>query len=346
MEVCMRQLMFIEPHKLEWQDAPEPSLQTAEDALVRPLAVITCDIDGPTIRGETPLAMMGPYPFGHEFVARVAAVGEAVRTVSVGDLVSVSFQICCGTCARCRAGLTGSCQSVPPRSMFGFPLGLGGAWGGALSDSMRVPFADHMLVKLPDGVAPRSLASLSDNLPDGWRTVGPHLREHPGADVLIVAGSGHSIALYAAAIAVALGAGRVDFIDTDPTRLALAQRLGAMPIEGPPPRRAGQYPITVDASADADGLACALRSVAPGGVCTSIGIYYADTVPLPLLDMYGSGVRFHTGRANARADMPEVLALVQSGRLRPELVTSETVPWDAAAEALAEPSMKPVFVRD
>ena len=131
-----------------------------------------------------------------------------------------------------------------------------------------------------------------------------------------------------------------------PARLALTQRLGATPIEGPPPRRAGKYPITVDASADAEGLACALRSVAPGGVCTSIGIYYSDTVPVPLLDMYGTGVHFHTGRANARANMPDVLALVQSGRLQPELITSEIVAWRDAAEALVEPSLKPVFVRE
>jgi alcohol dehydrogenase len=342
----MQQLMFIEPHRLEWREAPEPRLEAADDALVRPLAVTTCDIDAPTIRGETPLAMMGPYPIGHEFIGAVVAVGERVATVGVGQRVAVPFQICCGTCRRCRAGLSGSCAAVPPRSMFGFPIMMGGAWGGALADLVRVPFADQMLLPIPSGADPAALASASDNLPDAWRTVGPYLQEEPGAEVLIVAGAGHSIALYSAAIAVALGAARVDFIDTDPARLALAQRLGATPIEGPPPERAGRYPITVDASANADGLACALRSVAPGGVCTSIGIYYGNMTPVPLLDMYGTGVRFHTGRANARTDMPAVLELIASRRLRPELVTSEVVAWEDAAEALTNPSMKPVFVRD
>ena len=99
--------------------------------------------------------------------------------------------------------------------MFGFPTAVGGEWGGALADLVRVPFAASMLVPVPAGVAPEAIASLSDNLPDAWRTVAPHLAEMPAADVLIVAGSGHSIALYSAAIAVALGAGKVDFIDTD-----------------------------------------------------------------------------------------------------------------------------------
>jgi alcohol dehydrogenase len=341
----MQQLEFVEPHRLEWRDVPDPTLEDDVSALVRPVAVTTCDLDGPTIRGETPLAMLAPFPFGHEFIADVVAVGAAVRSAAIGQRVCVPFQISCGACPRCRAGLTGSCSAVPPRSMFGFPAPVGGVWGGALADLVRVPFADAMLVPLPGGIAPAAVASLSDNIPDAWRTVAPHLRATPGADVLIVAGSGHSIALYAAAIAVALGAGKVDFIDVDPTRLALAERLGARPIEGPAPERAGRYAITVDASANPDGLACALRSVAPGGVCTSIGIYYGNMTPVPLLDMYGTGICFHTGRANARADMPAVLDLIVSGRLRPELINSETVEWDAAPDALRDPSMKPVFVR-
>jgi alcohol dehydrogenase len=35
-------------------------------------------------------------------------------------MVVVPFQISCGACARCRAGLTGNCESVPVRSMYGF----------------------------------------------------------------------------------------------------------------------------------------------------------------------------------------------------------------------------------
>lgn len=341
----MQQLRFIRPGVLEWRDAPPPSLEQPDEALVRPIAVTTCDLDGPTIRGETPLAHLGEFPFGHEFIAEVVDCGDNVDGLGRGQLVSVCFQICCGTCGRCRAGLTGSCQAVPSRSMFGFPIPVGGTWGGALSDLVRVPFARNMLMLLPEGVAPATAASLSDNLPDAWRTVAPHLRAAPGAEVLIVAGAAHSIALYAAQIALACGAGRVDFVDTDADRLAKARDLGANPIEGPYPAACGDYPITVDASAKPEGLACALRSVAPGGVCTSVGIYYDDAVPIPLLAMYGRGVRFHTGRANARADMPAVLELIAAGRIRPETVNSEIVEWSDAVEALTVPSMKPVIVR-
>jgi alcohol dehydrogenase len=161
----------------------------------------------------------------------------------------------------------------------------------------------------------------------------------------VVGGWGRSIALYAVAIARALGAGRIDYIDTDRERLAIAERLGARGVEGPPPRRAGSFPITVDASADPAGLACALRSVEPYGVCTAVAIYFVET-SLPLLEMYTRGVRFVTGRVNARAVIPEELALVQAGRLHPEVVNSALVPWEDAHEVILADQRKPVFVRD
>lgn len=36
---------------------------------------------------------------------------------------------------------------------------------------------------------PVSLASASDNIPDGWRTVAPFLKKRPDAPVLIVGGA-------------------------------------------------------------------------------------------------------------------------------------------------------------
>ncbi len=220
------------------------------------------------------------------------------------------------------------------------------SWGGALSDLVKVPYADDMLVLVPEGIAPHSLASASDNLPDAWRTVGPYLQQQPESPVLIVGGGAWSIGLYAVAIAVALGSEWVDYLDSDPERLELAQSLGANPLEGPIPESLGPYPITVDASSDPVGLGCALRSVEPGGVCTSVGIYFSKEVPIPLFQMYATGVTFQTGRINARADIPQILALVESGSLKPERVTTKLVHWAEASEALLDRSAKVVIVRD
>ena len=103
-------------------------------------------------------------------------------------------------------------------AMYGMaPLaGLDG--GGFMADQLLVPYADAMLVGVPDAVDPVAIASLSDNIPDGWRAVGPYRVElavlDPADRRVLVAGR-LSIGLYAAAFASAYGA-QVDYVDTDP----------------------------------------------------------------------------------------------------------------------------------
>jgi len=340
----MQQLTFVAPGQVEWTDLPPPTLREPGDALVRPVAVTTCDLDHIIIAGGVPLP--GPFPLGHEFVADVVSVGDACTDVRVAQRVVVPFQISCGRCARCRRGHTGCCEAVPRRASYGLgPIG-GLEWGGAFTDLVRVPFADAMLVGLPAGVRPDAVAGASDNLSDAWRTVAPSLLgDAPGAEVLIVGGGARSIGLYAVAVARALGASRVDYLDADPGRLAVAERMGGHGIEGPPPTRAGNYPVTVDASGDPAGLTCALRSTTSWGRCTSVGVYWTD-VALPLLDMYGRGVVFVTGRANARADLPAVLAKVADGTLDPTPVHTGIYRWEDAPRVMTSGEMKPVFVRD
>ncbi|HEY2719168.1 MAG TPA: hypothetical protein VGI52_06015, partial [Solirubrobacteraceae bacterium] len=106
-------------------------------------------------------------------------------------------------------------------------------------------------------------------------------------------------------------------------------------LAGAPPRL-GPFPVTVDASAEPDGLALALRSTSPDGTCTSTAIYFGEQPTLPLLEMYTKCITFKTGRAHVREAMPHVLALAADGALAPERVTTRTVPWADAADALLE----------
>jgi threonine dehydrogenase-like Zn-dependent dehydrogenase len=338
----MKQLTLVEAGKVEWTDAPQPSVQGAGEALVRPLAVALCDLDANIVSGEFPLQT--PVALGHEFVAEVVEVGEEVKSVSPGDRVAVPFQISCGECRRCSAGQTGDCESVPRLSMYGFGA-FGGDWGGALSDLVRVPYAEPMLIPLPDGLDPAAVASASDNIPDAWRTVAPQLERRPGAEVLIVGGGARSIGLYAVDAAIALGAPRVVYVDADEARLRLAAELGAETVAGEPPNRLGPFPITVNASLAREGLACAIRSTEPGGVCTSVTFMPEPETPMPLFEMYTNGIEFRTGRVMARAVMPDVLERAGAGALHPERVTSKVVAWDDAAEAVGQAETKLVVTR-
>lgn len=343
----MQQLMYLEPGKLEWQDRPVPKIEAADDALVRPLAVTRCDLDFYIATGLAPFP--GPFAFGHETIGEVIDVGDGVAAFAPGDIVAVPFQISCGLCDACRHGWTNSCTSVPLRSAFGLAPLSGKDFGGGLAERLRVPFANHMLVKPPADIAPETLAAATDNLADGWRAVAPHLQRWPGADVLVMGGAAQSVALYAAASAVALGSRRVLYVDNEPDRLARAKAVGAevreLTVEaGMQPL--GAFPITVDGTGNPDALRLAVRSTMANGVCTSVAIYYEDRVALPLRYMYGAGITFVTGRVQSRMEMPAVMDAISCGHLHPEKIVSRTVAFSEAAEAMDDPGTKLVFVND
>jgi threonine dehydrogenase-like Zn-dependent dehydrogenase len=374
----MKQLMYIKKNTLQWWETKEPVLKAATDVIVRPLAAARCDGDksflfynitpllqaGMAIHYLDPITknmfgdkpFKGPFPIGHECVAEILSCGGDVKHFKVGDKVIVPYAISCGTCLHCTSGLTSKCTDAGDTSFSTFGLGEPlGPWGGMIADKFRVPFADAMLVKVPNGVDPISLASASDNIPDAWRTVGPYLKENPGAPVLVVGGSAESIGLYAAGIAVALGSSKVDYVDYVPARLMIAKSLGANVIEIPKsrgkwyrdhaPKISGNYPVTVDASMNPDGLRFAIRSLAPGGICTTVGYYFQSGTSIPLMQMYANDSTLRTGISHARAALPDVLALIESKKFQPEKITTLLAHWDDAPEAYLERTTKVVVHR-
>lgn len=367
----MKQLFFLAPGDLAWDDVEAPVLEGPGEAIVKPLAVARCDLDAAIVGGEAPFRgralhfmrnhlperigqkglfknapFRGPYPLGHECVAEVLAVGSDVTSFAKGDRVVVPFQISCGACERCKRGLTASCTGVPPRSMYGFGALGGMRWGGMLCDAVRVPFAEAMLVAAPKGVPNALLASTGDNVVDGYRTVAEPLAKMPRVPVLVVGGLATSVGLYAVACARALGASEVVYHDVNRDRLELAEKLGAKVVEGPYRTQRGGYPITVDASATPDGLAAAMLSTEPGGTCTSVGIYYDERTPVPLRGAYGIGLTFVTGRVQARTELPHVLTLLADQRLDIAAATTLVARWDDAAEAMKHRGAKVVVSRD
>lgn len=336
----MRALQAAPGGKLRWRDVPAPGPPGLDQAIVRPIAVATCDIDCPLSLGM--LQMPLPLHLGHECVAEVQAVGERVRGVRPGDRVLVPYEIGCGICPPCRAGLTGSCASVPPVSAYGMGFATG-HWGGAFSDLLCVPYAEAMLVPLPEGVDPAAAASAADNICDAYRHIAPHLppllERDPHAQVLIVGALrkrvafGASVPLYAGLIAHALGARNVCLIDARASVRGRAQRLG---IEAAPPRmlrRRSPAPLVVDASI-AD-LGRALAATAPDGICTSSGSLHRSA-KVPIAPMYVRKATLHVGRTSARPLIPAVLELIEDGRLRPKGVISTLAKLDDAPQALRE----------
>ncbi len=338
----MRSLMFVQPGKLRFDEIEPPKISDPGDALVRPIAATTCDLDHHVVAGKTPFSDVGLFPLGHECVGTVVEVGAECSNVAVGDTVGVAWHIACGTCAQCDLGHPARCLRHG-EAQYGLPIN--GLWGGTFSELIRVPYADYNLATLPAGIDPVHLASIGDNLALGWESVMPTIAGIADPQVAIFGGTG-SIGLYCVDVAVHCAGARTVYYDDDPSRMSVAEKLGAE-IRDINCKREKTFHLAVDASADPDRLRKALLSVVPEGHVNSVGIYFQD-VSLPMLQLYLRGVHFHNGKGHARPNMNPALNAVANGALHPELVTSGIYEWDEIPQVLTAPSAghKPVFVLD
>lgn len=332
----IQSLTYTESGAFEWRERAAPTLKGPSEALVRPVAASICDIDRPLIEGRSP--WRGPFAFGHEAVAEVLEVGDNVTACEPGSLVAVAWHISCGSCARCRRGLTAYCTSVPPGAMFGLPAA--GEWGGLFDDVVRVPFADAMLTVVPDDIDLLDAVSAGDNLSLGYGTVRAHLDR--GARRFLVLGSG-AVGITHVAFATALADAEVVYIDADPDRRDVARKLGAEVHEGPPDRAMGRFDVVVDAGFDPAWLRRSLRMVEPDGVVECLGGYFED-VAVPMFAMYVEGATLRCGRANNGPNIAPTLAALARGVVSPAS-WSQPVDWDDAPRAVADPSLKPVALR-
>jgi threonine dehydrogenase-like Zn-dependent dehydrogenase len=362
--------MFIRSGRLAWRDRAAPTVKEAGDAIVRPFIAARCD--GDTVPIHRPVSRLmqaglavgaidpmvgcicgrvpfkGPFAIGHECVAQVLEVGSGVQQIRVGQTVVVPWAVSCGSCEPCRRGLTSKCATTTAGTLAAFGFGAAsGAWGGMVTDRLRVPFADHMLVPVPAGVPPLRVAAASDNLADAWRSVVIPLRERPGGAVLIIGGGAKSIGLYAAGLAVAHGAGVVEYVDDDPGRRRIAEAFGAHAFSARRRRAATQgYDVVVEASSRAAGLRRAIRSLARGGVCTAVGYYLATGTRVPVMHMYATDATLRVGVSHARAVLPDLLAFVARTGYPAEQVATLTADWDDAPTAYAQRTTKLVLQRD
>jgi alcohol dehydrogenase len=340
----MRQLTCTSPGTIEWTEVPEPRLVDPDDALVRPIAVARCEID-------PLLVLTGPtradcFALGHEAVVEVVEIGENVASVRPGALALPSFQVSCGACAPCKRGKSAICASYPLLSDYGMEPLSGVEYGGMLSDLVRVPHANTMLTPMPIGLDPVAMASVPDNVLDGYRAVAPHLARQPGADVAVVIHGSRSIGLYAALAAIALGAGKVTVASDDDDTLAIADRIGthAERIDLSE-RPTGQWDIVVDSGLSPQGFEWAMRATKPEGVLHSVSFYFGDTPTLAFRRLYTLGIEFHIGRAHSASLLPEVVELVAIGALQPDLVTTKIIDWADAPAHYLDPTVKLIVTR-
>lgn len=321
----MRSLIFAGDGRVEWRDVADVRIASGIEAIIRPLVAGRCDLDIGFLRGIAPMAAGSS--IGHEMIGEVIEVGDLVRRHKPGDRVVVPCQVSCGVCSACRHGQSARCQTVSFGA--GYGLGRGEDWGSQLADRVRVPFADAMLVPVPASADPVALIGAADMAADAWRAVAPQLQLRPGGRVLVVCELARAIGVYAAGLAVALGAGAVDFWSHDPALRAEAERYGASPVDEPD----GVYDIVVDGGGSEASIVAACRATAPDGLFTSVTIHIRELTGLPLAELYQTGIHMYFGRGNIRDQLPALINCCATGHFKPQAISTRYYDWDDAPAA-------------
>jgi threonine 3-dehydrogenase len=271
-----------------------------------------------------------PTTIGHEFMGVVAAVGNAVKAVSVGDRVSAEGHIACGICSLCRTGQAHICEHVEI---------IGVDTDGA--------FADY--IRMPEG----NVWKLDPSIPDAWAAVfdplGNAVHTVMAADVsvksVVITGVG-SIGLMAIPVARAAGAAKVFAVDVNPQKLELAARVGAdatflatQPdlVDEIISRTGGDgVDVLLEMSGSGTAINNGLAMVRNGGVAALLGIP-SDEVEINLAERLifkGLKVLGINGRRMFET-WYQTQALVTSGRVDLTPIITHELPFERYDEAFA-----------
>lgn len=210
----------------------DPVIVEDQDVLVRVTSTAICGSDLHLYELLTPFMTPGDI-LGHEGMGVVEEVGSAVSSVRPGDRVVVPFNVACGHCDMCHAGLQSQCE-VTQVSAFGTGAALlgysklYGSLAGAQAEFVRVPRAEYGLMKVGTDLPDERYLFLSDILPTAWQAV-RYAGATAGSSVAVL-GLG-PVGQLTARVAVHLGA-RVYGVDPVAERRAMATRHGVTTFPG------------------------------------------------------------------------------------------------------------------
>ncbi|MFJ3566855.1 glutathione-independent formaldehyde dehydrogenase [Streptomyces diastaticus] len=358
----MKAVVYKEPFKVAVEQVEDPRIQDPTDALVRITSTAICGSDLHMYEGRT--AAEAGIVFGHENMGIVEEVGQGVAGVKPGDRVSMPFNVACGFCRNCLVGRTAFCLTVNP----GFAGGAYGyvsmgPYGGGQAEYLRVPFADFNCLRLPPGTEHEDdFAMLADIFPTGYHAT--ELAQVSPGETVVVSGAG-PVGLMAAYSALLRGASKVFVIDKVPSRLALAEQIGAIPVDYSKVDAVEQITEQTDGDGadkgiDAVGyqataqegeeqpavvLNSLVKAVRPTGMLGVVGLYVPSDPGAPNEDaahgrllfnigeFWEKGLRMATGQANVKAYNQQLRDLIIAGRASPSFVVSKRLPLEDAPDA-------------
>ncbi len=319
------------PLRIETLELAPPG---AGEVLVRITAAGLCHSDLSVINGDRLRPV--PMALGHEAAGIVAALGEGVSDLAVGDQVVMVFMPSCGHCLPCAEGRPALCEPGAAANAAGVLLGGArrlAADGVAVNHHLGCSaFADHAvvsrrsLVRVPRDLRPEHAALFGCAVLTGVGAVVNTARLQPGMRAAVIGLGG--VGLAAVLGAVAAGAMEVVAVDLSEERLALARSLGAtrtaLATEADVAasireHMAGGVDVAFEMAGSVRALELAFAITRRGGTTITAGLPPPDArLPLPVTMLVGEerSVRgSYIGSAVPSRDIPRYVGLFQAGRL-------------------------------
>jgi threonine dehydrogenase-like Zn-dependent dehydrogenase len=273
-----------------------------------------------------------PFVLGHELTAEVAAVGQGVDAVSVGQRVTVNPARSCGFCEYCKAGRSNLCRNI---------IMLGSASTTPPTDGA---FAEFVTVRSDQcHLLP---AEVDDGLGAMIEPFSVALQAVKRAGVVsgkrvLVTGAG-TIGMLVATVARAFGGIPVAVSDIIAARRAQAVELGADvaldPSASDLKERVGEltgdgFDLVFEASGSPLALRGAFDLVRRGGTIVQIGTIGTEDVPIPVNQLMVNEINL-IGSMRYGNVFDEAIRLVTSGRVNLQPFINGVFALDESAKAL------------
>jgi alcohol dehydrogenase len=274
---AMKAVVFKGKDRLRVEEVPKPAPGVGE-AVIRITATTICGTDVHIVRGEYPVKP--GLILGHEPVGVIDVLGAGLEPeYQVGQRVIVGAITPCGQCFYCLNGVHSQCGGAVGGWRFGNTIN--GAW----AEYLLVPDARANLAPIPSSLTDEEVLLCPDIFSTGLS--GAESGQIRVGDSVAVFAEG-PIGLCATLGAKLKGASLIIGVDPAEARLKTAQRFGANVVFNPSTTdvvaaikqlTGGRgVDVAIEALGRQETFETALRSIRPGGVLSSLGVYSGKLV--------------------------------------------------------------------
>ena len=323
-------------------DVPEPKLIQPGDAIVRVTLAGICGADLNFTQFGPEMGVQPGMRLGHEFVGVVEATGRDVHTVEVGDRVVASAMFVDGECHFCKKALPSACEHG---GLFGSPLFEehgGSDIQGGQSEFVRVPYANSSLFGLPESLSSAEtdakVLPLADNFATGYHGA-LNANVQPG-ETVVVFGDG-AVGQSAVMAAGLFSPAQIILVGRHQGRLDFGRSVGATHTVNGKFDDVADYVenltdgygamSVIDTVGNQASLKQGLDVAQAGGAISVLGFgHLYGPVDAPYSEALFRNLTIHTGIVNVAAYMKTLLPLVESGRVDPSVLFTQTLPLSEA----------------